>query len=129
MSVLKILKSFHKNKSNCKACKCIKIRLHRDCFPRNFPKFVEWSFRYLWTAASVISLYIHRYIPVHFHLNNTKSYGCSQLYIIIGIYHITLLISLRFTCRLDIMHWCDPILSSYTDSPYCPSFRYFNMIL
>ena len=59
--------------------------LHRGCFPGNFRKSVEQSF--LCEAASVISLYLHRYLhifPIHFHLNYSKSYGCSQLYIIIG---------------------------------------------
>ena len=40
---------------------------------------------------------------VHFHLNHSKSCSYSQLYIIIGIYHITLLLLLCFTCGLEIM--------------------------
>ena len=70
-----------------------------------FPKSVEQLFCYLWTA-SVISLYLHKYLhifPIHFHLNHSISYGCFQVYIIIGIYHITLLILLYFTCRLETM--------------------------
>ena len=59
----------------------LQIGLHRGCIRGNDPKSVEQSFRYLWTAASVISLYSHRYLhvfPVHFHLNQSKSYGCSR---------------------------------------------------
>ena len=44
--------------------------------------------RYLWTTASVISLCLHRYLhifPIHFHINHSKSYCCSQVYIIIEI--------------------------------------------
>ena len=61
---------------------------------------------YLRTAASVISLYLHRYLhifPVHFYLNHSESYGYSQVNIIIGIHHIILLVLLCFTCRLEIM--------------------------
>ena len=61
---------------------------------------------YLRAAASVISLYLHRYLhifPVHFYLNHSESYGYSQVNIIIGIHHIILLVLLCFTCRLEIM--------------------------
>ena len=61
---------------------------------------------YLRTAASVISLYLHRYLhifPVHFYLNHSESYGYSQVNIIIGIHRIILLVLLCFTCRLEIM--------------------------
>ena len=80
--------------------------LQRNCFTGNFPKSKEQSIHYLWTAASVISLYLHRYLqifPIHFLLNHRKSYSCSQVYITIGIYYITLLLLLCFTCRLEIM--------------------------
>ena len=85
---------------------CTQLRLVRGCFPGSFPKYVEQSFPYLWTDASVISLYLHRDLhifPIHFHLNYSKSYGCSQVYMIIGLYHIILLLLLCFTCRFDIM--------------------------
>ena len=75
-------------------------------FPGNFTKSVEQSFHYLWIAASLINLYLHRYLhifPVHFHLNHSKSYSCSQVYIIIGIYYIMSLLLPCFTCRLEIM--------------------------
>ena len=71
-----------------KTCNFIKIGLHRGCFPRNFPKFQEQLFCYLWTAISGVSLYLHRYFPIfpiHVHLNDSKSYGCSQVSLVIGI--------------------------------------------
>ena len=83
-----------------------KIGLQCGCFSRNFPKSVKQSFRYIWTAASVINLYLYRYLHiflVHFHLNHSKSYGCSQVRIIIEIYHITLLFLLFSTYRPEIM--------------------------
>ena len=58
------------------------------------------------TAASVISLYLYKYLhilPIHFHLNHSKSYGCSQVYVIIGMYHIALVLLLCRTCTLEIM--------------------------
>ena len=49
------------------------------------------------TAAFVVSLYLQRYL-------NIFSIHCSQVYIIIGIYYFTLLLSPCFTGRLEIMY-------------------------
>ena len=51
---------------------------------------------------SILHRYLHIF-PVHFYLNHSESYGYSQVNIIIGIHHITLLVLLCFTCRLEIM--------------------------
>ena len=91
---------------NCKVFNCTKIGFHRGCFLWNFPKYVEQSFCYYRTAAPLMNLYLHRYqhiFPINFHLHYRKSYGCSEVYIIIGICHIDLLLLLCFTCRLEIM--------------------------
>ena len=59
-----------------------------------------------YNSSSVICLYLRRYLHIfliHFHLSHSKSYRCSQMYIIFEICYITLLLSFCFTCRLEIM--------------------------
>ena len=54
----------------------------------------------------IISIYLpgHLHIfPVHFNLNHSKSYGSSQMYIIIGVYHIILLLLFCVACRPEIV--------------------------
>ena len=89
-----------------RACNLTKIAPHRGCFPKNFSKFTEQLFCYLWTVAPVISLHLHRFLhicPIRFHLNHSKSHGWSEGYFISGIFSITLLLLLCFTCKFDIV--------------------------
>ena len=86
------------------AWKFSKIVFFHGCFPSNIPKFAEKLFSCLRTAVSVINLYLHRYLrifPIHFHLNHSKSHGCSHVYMITEIYYITLMLLLCFTCRIE----------------------------
>ena len=80
------------------------IVLRRGCFPGNFPKFAEQLFSYLCTAAFVIGPYLPRYLRVfeiHFHLNQSISHGCSQVYVIslgMGSYQTLEYIILPYYC-------------------------------
>ena len=103
--------------NNIAKSNCTEIVLHCGCFPVTFPKSVKESFRYLRTAASVIGLYLHKYLhifPIHCHLNNSESYRCSQVYIISGIYHIALLL------LMYISYYLIPFTLFYIQAlPYC----------
>ena len=87
---------------------------------------VSWeSFCYLWTAASVISLYLHRYLhifPTHFHLNHSKSNGCSQVYIIIGIYHVTSIYHVTYWLHFRITY----LISKHSNSTRTLFWCYFS---
>ena len=54
-------------------------------FSWEFSKICTTVILLLWTAASVINLYLHRYLlifPIYFNLSHSKSYGCSLVYVI-----------------------------------------------
>ena len=104
-------------KQNWKASNCPKKGPHRGCFPRNFLKFAEQSFRYMWAAASAISLYLRINLcifPTHFHLNHSKSYRCSHLYNKIWIYYIY---CFYFVSHADLK-WCRLIMQTWYNTDW-----------
>ena len=133
--IWKFLESFHEN---TRRGSCFnKIARHVTVLKYDSSRPLSWEFTkipkqfaktvILWTAASVISLYLRRYwhiFPIHFPLNYSKSYGFSQVYIINEIYHITLMLLLCFICRLEVMYrlimktwynadWCESLLTAW----------------
>lgn len=116
---------------NCriKACNISKIVLQRGCVRRNFLKFAEQLFCYLWTAASLINLDLHRYFyifRIHFNFSQSKSDSCSQVYVLIGIKmlclslmeYIVLPYCLYFVLLADLKYWRLIIQTWYNANGY-----------
>ena len=84
------------------------LSLHQN---RNPPQLLSQKFYRTVILLHVNSCFCNQpiFAQILVHISNSfqfkprKCYCCSQLYIIIGIYYVAVLLSLCFTCRLQIM--------------------------